>query len=94
MDRFQKQFHGRLRHSNKASGLLHTLRVLVWTEYRNALVVGGTQGFKSFVALLAVVEAGSHAVDTEEGGGDELRGSPFSGMDGVGGLDVAVDCWG
>jgi hypothetical protein len=30
--------------------------------------------------LLAVVEAGGHAVDAEEGVGDELRGGPLSGL--------------
>lgn len=40
---------------------------------------------------MAVVEAWGEAVDGEEGGGDELGGSPDPGVDAVVGLDVAVD---
>jgi hypothetical protein len=39
--------------------------------------------------LHAVVEGGCHAVDAEEGILYELRLCPFSGLDGVGGFDVA-----
>jgi len=42
--------------------------------------------------LLAVIEAGGHAVDGEVGGGDEGGAGPLVGLDGVVGFDVAVDC--
>lgn len=34
------------------------------------------EGFEAFVGLLAVVEAGGHAVEGEEGGGDKFGGRP------------------
>lgn len=54
-------------------------------------VVGGAEGFEALIGLLAVVEAWCHAVDAEEGVGDEGRGGPFSGCLGVVAFDVAVD---
>jgi hypothetical protein len=46
--------------------VLHTLGVLLRAENVDGLVVRGAVGFQSLVALLAVVEAGCHAVDTHE----------------------------
>jgi hypothetical protein len=47
--------------------VLHALGVLLGTEDVDGLVVGGAVGFQALVALLAVVEAGGHAVDSHEG---------------------------
>jgi hypothetical protein len=46
--------------------VLHTLGVLLRTEDVDGLVVRGAVGFQALVALLAVVKAGCHAVDTHE----------------------------
>ena len=61
--------------------VLHTLGILLRTEDVDGLVVRGAVGFQALVALLAVVEAGCHAVDTHERRLDELRGGPFAGLD-------------
>jgi hypothetical protein len=70
--------------------VLHALGVGLRTEDIDHLVVGRTVGFEAFVALLAVVESGCHSMDAHEWRLDELGGGPFAGLDGVGGLDVAV----
>lgn len=71
--------------------MLHALSVLLRTEDSYSFVIGGAEGFEAFVALLAVVEAGGHAVDAEEGGGDEFGRGPLAGFLGVVGFDMAVD---
>ena len=71
--------------------MLHPLRILTRPEDVDALVVRGAEGLETLVALLAVVETGSHAVKAEEGVLDEFGGGPLAGWFGVGGLDVAVD---
>lgn len=71
--------------------MLHAFGIHVWTEDGDGRVVGGAEGLETFVALLAVVETRSHAVDAEVGRGDELGGGPFACLLGVGGFDVAVD---
>ena len=53
-------------------------------------VVGGAESFEALIGLLAVVEAGGHAMDAEEGVGDEFWGGPLSGLLGVVAFDVAV----
>jgi len=75
---------------NVGGGVLHAFCVLVGAEDGDC-VVGGSEGFQAFVALLAVVEAWGHAVDAEEGVGDEGGGCPFSGLDAVVGFDMAGD---
>lgn len=58
-------------------------------------VGGRAEGFKTFVGLLAVIEGGRHAVEAEEGVGDEFWGRPLFGFGAVVALDVAVDWnWG
>ena len=49
--------------------------VLLGTEDLDA-PGGGAEGFLAFVALLAVVEAGGHAVNGEVGRGDEAGWRP------------------
>ena len=71
--------------------MLHALGVLVRAEDVDGLVIGRAVGFHAFVALLAVVQAGRHAVDAEEGGFDERWLGPLAGLLGVGTFDVAVD---
>lgn len=70
--------------------MLHAFGIHVWTEDGDGGVVGSTEGLETFIALLAVVETGSHAVDAEVGRGDELGSGPFASLLGVGGFDVAV----
>jgi hypothetical protein len=53
-------------------------------------VAWGAEGLEALVGLLAVVEGGSHAVDAQEGVGDEGWGAPLTGFLGVVGFDVAV----
>jgi hypothetical protein len=47
-------------------GVLHTLGILLGTEDVDGLVVRSAVGFQSLVALLAVVEAGCHSMNTHE----------------------------
>jgi hypothetical protein len=70
--------------------VLHALGVGLRTEDIDRLVVGRTVSLKTLVALLAVIESGCHSMDAHERRLDELGGGPFAGLDGVGGLDVAV----
>jgi hypothetical protein len=70
--------------------VLHALGVRLRTEDIDRLVVGRTVSLKTFVALLAVVEGGCHAMDAHEWRLNELGGGPFAGLDGVGRFDVAV----
>jgi hypothetical protein len=84
-------FDGDFGHADKGGRVLHTASIHIRTENGDGRVVGSAEGFETFVALLAVVEAWGHAVDAEVWGGDEGGGGPFSGLFGVGGFDVAVD---
>ena len=54
-------------------------------------VMGGTEGFDSFIRLLTIVETWCHTMNPEEGVGDEGRRTPFCGFDGIMRLDVTVD---
>lgn len=91
MDRLQEQLDGGLGHGHKAGRLLHTLRVHVGAENVDGLVVGAADGFEAFVALLAVVQAGGHAMNAEVGVFHKLRGRPLAGFGGVVGFDMAGD---
>lgn len=55
-----------VRDGDGGSRVLHTLGVLLRTEDVDGLVVRGAIGLQSLVALLTVVEAGCHAMDTHE----------------------------
>ena len=79
------------RYGYEARTVLHPLRILFYAEDIDGLVVGRTERLQTLVALLAVVEAGCHAVESEEGILDELRWCPFSRRFGEGRFDVAVD---
>ena len=68
----------------------HSFGILVGAEDGDA-VGGGPEGFDAFEGLLAVVDAGGEAVHAEVGVGDKYGGSPFAGLDTVGGFDMAVD---
>ena len=70
--------------------MCHSGCVILGSEYRDGVVGGRAEGFHSFVGLLAVVEAGGHAVDGEVGGGYEGWFGPLAGFDAVVGFDVAV----
>lgn len=71
--------------------VLHAGGIAVGAENLDGRVAGCAEGLEALVDLLAVVEGGCHAVDTDEGVGDELQGRPFPGLVGVAGLDVAID---
>ena len=91
MDALPEQLNGDLRHRDKGGGMLHALRVLLGPEDVDGLVVRGAEGFEAFVALLAVVQTGRHAVQAEEGVLDEFGRGPLPGRFAVVGFDVAVD---
>lgn len=76
---------------NESGRMLHSLTILVGSEDVD-VTVGRAECFQAFVTLLAVVEAWGHAVDAEVRVFDELRGRPFSRLDGVVGFDVASNC--
>lgn len=72
--------------------MLETEGILLGTE-DGYFVIWCAEGFEAFVGLLTVVETWGHAVDFEEGVGDEFWGGPYSCFDAVMGFDVAV-YWG
>lgn len=78
------------RDGNAFCGPLHAGCVLGGAEDGDGLVAWVTEGFETFVALLAVVEAGGHAVEGEVGRAHKAGGGPFAGGLGVGRLDVSV----
>ena len=78
-------------HADKGGRVLHAACIHARTEDGDGRVVGGTEGFETLVALLAVVETGGHAVDAQVGRGDEFGGGPLACLFRVGGFDVAVD---
>lgn len=67
----------------------HPLGVFARAKYGET-VSGGSEGFDSFVRLLAVVEARGHAVNREMGGADEGGRAPFGGFDAIVGFDMPV----
>lgn len=91
LDAMLEMVGGDVRDGDGGGGVLHALSILLRAEDVDGLVVRGTVSLQTLVALLAVVEARRHAMDTHEGRLDKLRSSPFAGLDGVGGFDVAVD---
>jgi hypothetical protein len=76
---------------DEAGAMLHALCVLLGSEDVDRLVVGAAESFETFIALLAVVKAGSHTMEAEEGRCDELGGGPFARLLRVVAFDVAVD---
>lgn len=70
----------------------HALGVLAGPKDGEA-VFGSAEGFDAFVCLLAIVQAGGHAVDGEVWGAHEGWGAPLGGFDAVVTFDVAVDFW-
>jgi hypothetical protein len=74
---------------DEVRGVLHAEGVFGGAEDLDG-VVWGAEGLEALIGLLAVVEAGGHAVDAEEGVGDEFGGGPLSGLLGVVAFDVAV----
>lgn len=56
------------------------------------LVVRRAEGFQSLISLLAIVESWSHAVNAEERVDDKTWCTPFSSLNGVVRLDMAIDC--
>ena len=69
----------------------HAGGILRGAEDGDGGIRGEAEGFDAFEGLLPVVEAGSHAVDGEEWGLDELGRAPLTGLDRVMGLDMAID---
>ena len=70
--------------------MLHSLRVFGWPEDVDG-VVWRTERFHSLIALHAVVQGWSHAVNTQERILNESRGGPFSSLNRVVGLNVTGD---
>ena len=91
MHTFLEMIHRHFRYAYEACTMLHALSVLLGSEDVDGLVIGTSEGFQSFVALLAIVEAGCHAMNAQERVFDESGRSPLAGLDGIVGLDVAVD---
>lgn len=80
------------RDGDALAAVLHAGGVAVGAEDLDGGVAGCAEGLEALVNLLTIVEGGRHAVETDEGVGDELQGRPFAGLLGVVGLDVAIDC--
>jgi hypothetical protein len=55
-----------MRDGDGGSRVLHALGVLLRAEDVDGLVVGSAVRLQSLVALLAIVEAGCHSMDTHE----------------------------
>ena len=89
VDGFDEDVLRDLGDGDEVCGVLHAEGVFGGAEDLDC-VVWGAEGFEAFIGLLAVVKAGGHAVDAEEGVGDELGGGPLSGLLGVVAFDVAV----
>lgn len=81
---------GHLWNGDERGAMLHALCVLLRTEDINHLVRGITECFQAFVALLAVVQTGCHAVQAQKGVFYELGRCPFSRFLRVRRFDVAV----
>lgn len=94
LDGLEEEGLGDAGHGDDVGRVLEADGVLVRAEDVDGVVAGGAEGLEALVGLLAVVEGRGHAVDAHEGVRDELEGRPLAGRDGVGGLDVAVDCGG
>ena len=77
------------RDGDEGGGVGHTGRVLRGAEYGDA-VGRGAEGFDAFIGLLAVVEAGGHAMEAEVWVGHEDWRGPLGGGDRVVGFNVAV----
>ena len=92
MHRLEEDGFWELRDGDEGCGVLETGSVVLGAEDVDCLVVGGAEGFHALVGLLTIVEAGGHAMDTEERGGDESWFGPLAGLDAVVRFDVAVDC--
>lgn len=89
VDGFDEDVLWDLGDGDEVCGVLHAEGVFGGAEDLDG-VVGSAEGFEALIGLLAVVEAGGHAVDAEEGVGDEFWGGPLSGLLGVVAFDVAV----
>lgn len=89
VDGFDEDVLRYLGDGDEVCGVLHAEGVFGRAEDLDG-VVGGAEGLQALIGLLAVVEPGGHAVDAEEGVGDEIRGGPLSGLLGVVAFDVAV----
>ena len=90
MTAFQKQFLRDWRYGDKSGGMHHAFRILTGSENGDA-VLGGAEGLNAFVCLLAVVQAGGHAMDGKIRGADEGWGAPFGRLDAVMGFDMPID---
>lgn len=93
LDGGQEQVDGHGRDRDEGRRVLEARGVAVGAEDGDAVVARQAEGFEAFVGLLAVVEGGGHAVQADVGVGDEGRGGPDAGVDGVVRFDVAV-YWG
>lgn len=89
VDGFDEDILWDLGDGDKVCRVLHAEGVFGGTEDLDG-VAWGAEGFEALISLLAVVEAGSHAMDAEEGVGDEFWGRPLSCLLGVVAFDVAV----
>ena len=85
----QEKIFGNGRHGHETGGMGHAGCILGRAEYGNA-VVGGSERLDAFVGLLTVVEARSHAMDTEIWVADELGRTPLICLEAVVGFDVTI----
>lgn len=81
----------RFRNRDKGGRVLEPFGVLLAAEDVDLLVRGISESFETFVALLAVVQSGSHAMEPEIWIFDKFGRRPFACLLAVGGFDVAVD---
>ena len=72
--------NGYFRYRDEAGTVLHTLCILLRSKDVDSLVIWRSKRFESLVALLSVVEAWCHAMETQEWIFHELRWGPFAGL--------------
>lgn len=89
LDSIEEELDRHGRDADSLGRVLHPHGIAVGAEHLD-IARGGTECLEALVGLLPVVQGRRHAVDTDEGIGDELGSRPFPGFDGIMGFDVAV----
>ena len=74
--------------------MLHTFGVVARAEDGDLVIVGSAKGFEAFVALLAVVKSGRHAMQAEKGVFDKGRCGPLAGAFAIVRFDMTINCKG
>lgn len=79
-------------HAHERSRVLHALSILLWPEDSYGIISRASVCLQAFVALHAIIEAWSHAMQAEEWILYKLRRGPLANFNGVLGFDVTIDC--